>query len=481
MTAEAAPPAKPARTRKARAAKPKPPAKWFALSARQVGIYNNWDCLATARLAKHITADMERRGDPAYYAREVWPTIPTVLAMQARGIPLDSARLREITVSYATELDVTERDIRTLTGAEDANFRSPQQRADILFSRLGFKSFKRTKGGSDSTDQEVLDHIYREMSPGDDRRIIVEKLFHRSKVQTIVSRYLEMYPRDGRVFPTIKFCGTVTERLAYARPPIQQFPKQGRWLAMRSAFRASPGCVFVSRDYSQLEARILAVLAHDALSLAAFAEGRDIHVVNALDLFAYTEAVYAALGESQREGVRNYSKSFLYKISYGGRSELLKAKSFCPCELCADDMPPLAALNRTQAKVAGDRWLAKHNAVTRFREALRDRITRFRNYESPLGGRRWVFGPWRDVERTIYNLPMQWIASQIVRRSMRRLGDAGAPLVLNMHDQLVLEVPEREAPQWSDRMQEAMEVPVPELDNTVFPTKPSIAERWNEL
>jgi DNA polymerase-1 len=306
-------------------------------------------------------------------------------------------------------------------------------------------------------------------------------MFHRSKVNTIVTRYLKMYPRGGRIFPNVKFCGTETERLAYSGPAVQQYPVQGRWLKIRSMFRASPGHLFVSADYKQLEARLLAVLANDKVSLEAFTRGDDIHIVNALDLFMYEAAQFFGMNEQQREGARNYAKSFLYKISYGGAAELLKAKAFCPCPLCAADIPPIANLSRDAARNAGDRWFARHRPVLAFRTALERDITARHYWESPLGGRRWLFAPWKEAAREAYNLPMQWIASQIVRRAMRRLHDAAAPMILQMHDQIVLEVPAGEAESWRERLVEAMEQPVAELGGTVFPTDSSIGERWSDL
>lgn len=455
--------------------------RWFGISAEQCGAYNLWDVHATALVHRALRDEMGKQGDPAYYEREVWPTVPAVLALQRRGIPVDTARLAELSRTYREELAATDDEVRKLAGRPDANLNAPAQRADILFNVLGFTAPKQTSTGRDSTDQDVLDTLYRKLGKRDDRRAVLEKMFHRSKVNTIVTRYLTMYPRGGRVFPTVKFCGTETERLAYAGPPLQQYPANGRWLAIRSAFRASPGNVLVAADYSQLEARILAVLARDTVSLDAFARGEDIHAMNAMDMFAYDATAYWAMPDMPRKGARNYSKSFLYKITYGGAAEALKAKAFCPCPVCADDVPPVAHLGREAAKAAGDRWFARHRPVLDFRRQLESDIIARHYWESPLGGRRWLFSPWRDAQREAYNLPMQWIASQIVRRAMRRLHAEAAPMVLQMHDSIALEVPRAEAESARATLAEAMQQPVPELGGTVFPVETAVGERWSDL
>lgn len=455
--------------------------RWLSISAEQCGSYNGWDTYATALIHRALVKEMEARGDTAYYEREVWPTMPAVLAMQRRGIPVDVPQLRKIGNEYRAELEATDDAIRTLVNAPDLNLNAPQQRAKVLFGTLGFTAPKRTATGKDSTDQDVLNSLYNKLGKRDDRRPVLEKMFHRSKVNTIVTRYLTMYPRNDRVFPTVKFCGTETERLAYARPAVQQWPANGRWLRMRSIVRASPGCVFVAADHSQVEARLLAILANDTVSLDAFAAGEDIHAVNTCDLFAYSRAEYAGLAAQQQKGSRNYGKSFLYKISYGGAAELLKAKAFCPCPVCVEDVPPIVHLSRDAAAAAGARWFAKHRPVLTFRAQLERDITARHFWESPIGGRRWIFKPWKEAQREAYNIPMQWLASQIVRRSMRRLHAKRAPMVLQMHDSIMLEVPRNEESAARAMLTEAMEQPVAELGGAVFPVDVKVGERWDDL
>jgi DNA polymerase-1 len=432
---------------------------------------------------------MELKGDTTYYEKTVWPRMDVILDMQRRGLPVDMNRLRELGKEYVAERDEADAEIRRMTGLHDLNMNAPRQRAALLHKTLGFPVVKRTDSGDPSSDQSVLDKLWRKCGKRDDRRPILARMFHRSKVNTIVSRYIRMHPKDGRVYPTVKFCGTPTERLAYSGPPLQQFPKVGQWVRIRSVIRARPGYVFVAADYSQLEARILAILSGDEPSLAAFARGEDIHEVNTCDLLGYerkqvkfdTTAERYGMSEKAWEGARNYGKSFLYKISYGGQADLLEARVFCPCDKCSAEVPPMAKLGRDAARAAGERWFAKHSAVQRFRAELERQVGVYHYWQSPLGGKRWVFAPWKDAMRMAYNLPMQWIASQIMHRSMARLHHHEAPMILQMHDDIVLEVTEATAGMWQYILRETMERPVPELGGAVFPVDVRVGERWSDL
>jgi len=440
--------------------------RWLQLTARQVGIYNNYDCLATARLAKLLPEMFTKQGTERYYREEVWPTVEVVLAMQRRGLAVDTLARESIRQSLEMELRETDDSIRAIAG--DINLNSTKQKSELLFGKLGLKPRKKTSKGADSTDLEALSQVLTHLRKMDEHaRPVLNGLFHRSRVNTVLSRYLDFYVRDGRVFPRIKFCGTKTERLAYADPAVQQFPREVRGMIV-----AQPGHVLVAADYSQLEARILAILANDRPSLEAFARGDDIHAANATDLFGQPVT-------RKDDPRRDFAKNFLYGISYGGAAETLKAKLFCPCPRCK--APVALTVPREDMRRLADRWFARHPAVMKFRVALADKVRRFHYYDSPFGGRRWVFSPWSVAEREVYNLPMQWSAARITNRAMVRLHAMGAPIVLQMHDSIMLEVPSREEGIWKDWLKIAMERPVPELGGAVFPVTVSMAERWSEL
>lgn len=475
-----------------KAAKPKveKPSRWLQLSARQTGVYNNRDCLYTARLAKHLPTIFAKQGTEKYYTDEVWPTVDAVLAMQRRGLAVDVTERERIKDQFQQELAETDGAILAAAGNAELNLNSTKQRAELLFDKLGLRSTRRTEAGARSTDTEALATVLRNLRKMDEHaRPVLERLFHRSRIKTILERYLDFYVGDdGRVRPRIKFTGTKTERLAYADPAVQQFPDE-----TRSCIVAEPGMVFVAGDYRQLEARILSVLAQDTASLQAFEAGEDIHTANAKDLFPD----FATFSEAAQKNARNFAKAFTYGLSYGGAAESIKAKLFCPCPKCTPRIkgePDFGSRNFEKATIFGlsvsrlemrriaDRWFARHQPVLRFRRELREQVTRFHYYESPFGAKRWVFGPWKDVEREVYNLPMQWTAARLTNRAMTRLHQQfAAPIVLQHHDSLALEVPVQEADLWSERLRAAMEVPVVELGGTVFPVDLKRGQRWSDL
>jgi len=478
---------KPKKPRKPRAPKPpKPPKKrkltkseqWLQLTARQVGVYNCRDTLSTARLAKHLPTIFAKQGTEEYYRREVWPTVAPVLAMQRRGLAVDISERSRVRKQFEDELAETDGTVLSLASNADLNLNSTKQKAELLFGKLGLRSTRKTESGAPSTDTEALATILRNLRKMDEHaRPILEGLFHRSRIKTILERYLDFHVgNDGRVRPRIKFTGTKTERLAYAEPALQQFPDE-----VRSFVVAEPGMCFVAADSRQLEARINAILSGDMPSLEAFARGESIHEVNARELFSYTQEQWDTLSEEQQKAAKNFAKSFFYGIVYGGEAESIKTKLYCPCPKCIGKIPPSITISRLEMRRIADRWFGRHPAVLRFRTELRDQVARFHYYQSPFGAKRWVFGPWRDVEREVYNLPMQWCAARLTNRAMTRLHTLGAPIVLQMHDSLMLEVPEQEADEWTARLREEMERPVPELGGAVFPVDCKRGHRWFDL
>ena len=130
--------------------------RWFQMTAEQVGTYNNWDTLATARLAKRLPEEMARKGKPDYYAREVWPTVPVILAMQRRGLGVDDLARLSIKQSLEMELAETDRVVQEAAGG-DINLNSPPQKAALLYDKLGLKPRRTTIGGMRSTDLEALE------------------------------------------------------------------------------------------------------------------------------------------------------------------------------------------------------------------------------------------------------------------------------------------------------------------------------------
>jgi DNA polymerase-1 len=308
-------------------------------------------------------------------------------------------------------------------------------------------------------------------------RDILLDLFHRSRLSTIVTRYLKVEEVDGRLRPTIKLYGAKTGRLSYSDPSLQQWPKEVRYLVQPGA-----GHIYIAADYSQLEARIMAILAQDRPSLDVLAVGGDIHLQNAFDLFEHDEGTWAHLDPLVQEATRNFAKTFVYGIGYGGDPETLDMKLYCPCPRCVDVVPPTLHLGRNEIRTAGKRWQRKHPQVLEWRSALLDQVISNRHvWVSPFGCHRKFQKPRSEIATEVYNFPMQHCAAMIINAAMGRLQIRRAPMVLQMHDELMLEVPTSEADRWASILKEEMERPVAELGGAVFPVDVKLGTSWGSL
>jgi DNA polymerase-1 len=276
--------------------------------------------------------------------------------------------------------------------------------------------------------------------------------------------------------------GTETLRWSYtgdAGEAIHQWPPEARHVIV-----PDEGHTYIGADHSQLEARIEAVYYNDEPSLEAFARGEDIHTANALDFFDLTETQWAALSESARANTRNYSKSMRYKMGFGGKAESESQKLYCPCPRCVGKVPRILDLTRNQKRAAEARWYAKHPAVLLGRRRLFESVKgpgSDHSWTSPFGYRRFFLEPASEAERSIYNIVTQHCAAEIVRRSMVRLHTIGAPIAIQMHDEIVLESPDAEVPFWTAKLREIMEMPVPELRGAIFPVHVATGKTWGAL
>jgi DNA polymerase-1 len=223
-----------------------------------------------------------------------------------------------------------------------------------------------------------------------------------------------------------------------------------------------------------LEARLLAYLSTDGASTKVFELGGDVHRQNAADLFSL------GLGEITKPH-RNFAKTFLYGISYGGDTETMKTKLFCPCPRCESSVPPTLTLKRAELKEAGDRWFRIHKAVPEFQEETARFIRKNHYYESPLGARRWIAKPWgAELERETKNLPMQFGGALLMNQRQVALDRLSCPIIFQMHDSFLLEVPTDKIDYWAGLVKGVMEAPVPGL-NTSIPVDVEIGRNWGEM
>ena len=314
------------------------------------------------------------------------------------------------------------------------NLGSPKQLGEILFVKQGLPVLKKTASGAPSTDEDVLTRLAEDYPLPklllDWRGLAKLKSTYADKLPRMVN------PRTGRVHTSYSQAVAVTGRLSSSDPNLQNIPirtAEGR--RIREAFIAPPGCRIMSADYSQIELRIMAHLSDDESLLRAFAEGIDVHRATAAEIFG----IPAAEVSSEQ---RRYAKVINFGLIYG---------------MSAFGLASNLGIERDAARHYIERYFARYPGVKRFMDETRIRA-RDQGYVETVFGRRLRLaeitspsGPRRAAaERAAINAPMQGTAADLIKLSMievqRWLDESGlrARLVMQVHDELVLEVPEAE-------------------------------------
>ncbi len=373
------------------------------------------------------------------------PVLPVLVDMERRGIAIDPAVFRELSAELASGTAAIERKVAAAAGTE-FNINSPKQLAFLLFEKLGLPPVKRTKTGY-STDVDVLEQLkgLHEI-PG----LVLE---YRTLAK-IRSTYVDVLPgmadpRDGRIHTTFHLTQAATGRLSSSDPNLQNIPVRtelGR--RIRSGFVAAPGSVFVGADYSQVELRLLAHLSGDARLTRGFLEGEDIHAATAAGVFGVSP------GEVTAE-LRRRAKVINFGILYG----------MSPFGLSRE-----LGIGGREAKQYIDQYFDRYPAVRDYLEGVKEQARRDGCVRTILGRRRFL----RDIgsrnkvlreaaERMAVNAPIQGSAADVIKiamvavdREYRRRG-MRAGLVLQVHDELIVEAPEAEAPEAARILKESME------------------------
>ena len=505
--------------------------KWLRLPDDVIAQYNALDTYTTARLVPVLEGLLASNKQLDFYQRWFREMAPVVDRMQARGVGvLDVEAQRTYKVALRKELDEVEepvlaavpffRELETevhtwyadtlrehptwvkkAKKGYDSRLKKVRKRrsgffnraggggstdlSKLLFDHLGLKAAPKTLDRpARSTSGEALVYVLQHLRVKDEpHRWVLENLLHRARLSTILTRYMVVdCDRDGRVRPLIKLGGTETLRLAYAGDKgeaIQQWPQEARHV-----IKAWDGCLYLARDYSAIEARLIAILSQDTAMLEVFAAGGDVHKQNAIDLGLASAGTWDAMDPGVRSATRNFAKTFLYGLSYGGSPETMKTKLYCTCPRCRDKVPQTLALGRDDIRRAADQWSKKHEPILQWRAALVETVKGPRGdhtWTSPFGYRRFFLEPRSQAERSIYNFPLQHCASQIINHAMVSLDAAGLPLVLQMHDELMAEVPVERVAYWEGAMRETMEAKVPELGGWSFPTEGARGRHWGEV
>jgi len=372
--------------------------------------------------------------------------LESVLAdMEFAGIRVDLRELQEQSAWLAGEIDSEERAIHELAGAP-FSIGSPQQLSEVLFTRLGLPAKKRTQTGF-STDQTVLEGLA-------DQHPIAAKVLRWRQLSKLKSTYTDslpaqIHPQTGRVHTCYQQAVAATGRLSSTEPNLQNIPiRSVEGKRIRQAFIADPGCVLLSADYSQIELRVMAHLADDRGLQDAFRRGADIHRETAAKMFGIFPGMVTT-------AQRNAAKTINFGILYGmGAQRLAREIDVSLKEAKAFIDKYFEGFPGVHAFVA--RTLAEARASGEVR-------TLFRRRRQVAGLSSQNSMERAAAERIAVNTPVQGTAADLIKYAMLEVGrrliaeNLKARLLLQVHDELVLEVPEREVARVTELVRDAMQ------------------------
>jgi DNA polymerase-1 len=439
----------------------------------QVSRYACADADYTYRLIEYYQPQLAEYGVEKLFREVEMPLVPVLMEMERTGVLLDLDALAQFSRNLAARLQELEKQIQSMVGAP-INIASPQQLGDALFHRLKLPTagLPKTKMGQISTAADVLESL-RAAHP-----VIVLILEHR-ELSKLKGTYVDalpalVHPRTGRVHTDYNQTGTVTGRVSSSNPNLQNIPIRtdlGR--QVRRAFIAPRGSKLISADYSQVELRILAHVAHDHGLLEAFARGEDIHAATAGRL-------YKVPLEQVTPAMRQHGKTMNFGIAYGITDYDIAARS---------------EMSQAEARQLIDSYFTQFAQVKEYIENTK-REARERGYVQTLLGRRRYFpelsGKTRvnpaiknAAEREAINMPIQGSAADIIKLAMlRRHREFHARalksrMTLQVHDELVFECPDDELRVVAPLVREVMENAYP-LESKLR-VDVAVGQNWDEM
>jgi DNA polymerase I len=368
------------------------------------------------------------------YERLERPMVDVLARMEGRGIAIDRQILSRLSGDFAQRMAAMEEDIQALAG-ERFNLGSPKQLGDILFGKMGLPGAKKTATGQWSTTASVLEEL------ADQGYELPRKIVDWRQLAKLKSTYTDALPQyvnpvTKRVHTSFSLAATTTGRLSSSDPNIQNIPvrtEEGR--KIRTAFVAVPGTKLVSADYSQIELRLLAHIADIGQLRQAFAEGIDIHALTASEMFGVPV-------QGMPSDVRRRAKAINFGIIYG---------------ISAFGLANQLSISREEAGAYIKRYFERFPGIRAYMDDTRLKVKQ-QGYVETIFGRK---AHYPDIatpnasmrafyERAAINAPIQGSAADIIRRAMVRMEDAlckaslNARMLLQVHDELIFEVPESE-------------------------------------
>jgi DNA polymerase I len=422
-----------------------------------------WRLLSARLVAEHVVT---------VYQTLERPLVPVLARMEQRGVSIDTDVLSRLSGDFAQKTGALEAEIQDIAG-EPLNPGSPKQIADILFGKMKLPGARKTKTGAWSTSASVLDDLAEE------GHLLPTRILEWRQISKLRSTYTDLLPSfvnpdTGRVHTNYALASTTTGRLSSFDPNLQNIPirtEEGR--KIRRAFIATPGTKLVSADYSQIELRLLAEIADIEALKRAFREGTDIHALTASEMFGVP--VKGMPGE-----VRRRAKAINFGIIYG---------------ISAFGLANQLGIPREEAGAYIKKYFERFPGIRAFMDASKE-ACRKDGYVTTLFGRKCHYP---DItasnpsirsfnERAAVNARLQGTAADIIRRAMVRMDEAlaqqrlAARMLLQVHDELVFEVPEDEIERTIPVIKRVMEeAPLPAVALALpLHVEAHAADNWEE-
>jgi DNA polymerase-1 len=422
---------------------------------KQAAPYAAADADMTLRLVEPLQADLNRYGLEYLFHEIEMPLVPVLIDMEQAGVLVDTALLQRLSVEAGEILARLSNEIFQIVGYS-FNLNSTQQLSDALFKKLQLPTtgLRRTSSGFYSTAADVLEELRPQDTTG-----VIEVLLQYREMEKLRSTYLDALPAlvnpyTGRIHTSFNQTGVVTGRLSSSDPNLQNIPirsETGR--KVRDAFIAAPGCRLIGADYSQVELRILAHVSGDEALCEAFHQEQDVHAATAA-------AIFGIPLEQVSRAQRSLAKSINFGLMYGmGAFRLARDSGMTVPEAEAFIKAYFERFPKVRQYLDETRRMAIERGYV---ETLLKRRRNFEVFQNASGPRRTDLER-RAAEREAVNMPIQGTAADIIKIAMIRLYRAlherglHSKMILQVHDELVLEAPEEEVEEAAGLVKEVME------------------------
>ena len=411
----------------------------------------------TQRLYSLMKEDLENKDISRLFEEVEIPLIPVLVQMQRNGVSLDTQMLSGMSVTLGTQLQEIQTTMFELVGHE-FNLNSPKQLSELLFEELKLPPTRKTRSGF-STDAQSLDDLKGLLDRGEsvdsDPRSyeVLNRILEHREISKLKSTYIDALPNmlnpdTGRVHTSYRQTGTTTGRLSSNEPNLQNIPVRtelGR--RVREAFIARDGHSLVAADYSQIELRVLAHFSRDPGLTQAFHNGEDVHS-------ATSALVYEIPIEEVKPEMRRIAKILNFGVIYG---------------LSAHGISRQTDLTQKEGKRFIDIYFEKYPGIQKYLDGVKASCRESGYVETLLGRRRYLpdvnarnFRIRSQAERAAINMPIQGTAADLIKVAMIRIqkrlqeSDMKSLMILQVHDELIFEVPDEEIPQLESILSELM-------------------------